>query len=367
MINFPGRTFLNLSLQRGPKLVLFRIYNSLIKIYNIIRYNPLRYKKPNRLSYPKSLSVILTTHCNLNCTICDRKDFKSSEMDFNNIYKLKNPIKYAKMIDLTCWGEAILYPEYEEVIKYIFSINNKKKLIYQTTNGVSDKYGDLLRGRLAGLVISLNAATPETYNREMKGGDFNKTISSVTSLLSKLTDEDRKVVRLHFVAHKNNYKEMPAFVELAKCLNVKQVSFGQYLANGPNTEQNTLIYIQNEYNEVVEKVDEASKKFGVEVFYQKFYENYGLSPKNCMWPYEWCFVTTNGDIAPCCSCGDKLFGNVFENSFESVWFGEKLHKLRKSRNLPECSVCAPFHSFDNLESHLTSRYNQKRTHRCSDK
>ena len=366
MINLHGRKFLNMLLRRRTKVILFRIYNSLGKIYNDVRYNPIRYKKPNRLSYPKYLSPSLTTHCNLRCTICDRTDFKPSEMDFENIYKLKNPIKYAKMIDLTSWGEAILYPKYEEVVKYIFSINNKKKLISQTTNGTSDKYGDLLRGRLESLVISLNAATPETYNREMRGGNFNKTISSVKSLLSKLTDEDRKVVRLHFVAHKNNYKEMPMLIELAKSLNVAQVSFGQYLANGPDTEQNTLYYIQNEYTDVLEKVEEASKKFGVEVFYLKFGENFGLSPKNCMFPYEWCFVTPEGDITPCCSLGDETFGNVFKNSFESVWFGEKLQKLRKSRYLPECSVCTPFHSFDNLESHLTSRYNQKRVRKIGD-
>ena len=103
--------------------------------------------------------------------------------------------------------------------------------------------------------------------------------------LSRLTNEDRKVAKLHFVAYINNYKEMPLFVELAKSLNISQVSFGQYMSNGPDTEQNTLLNIKSQYNNSLKKVDEASKKFGVEVFYRRFGENLGLSPKNCMFPF----------------------------------------------------------------------------------
>lgn len=359
MINIPGRRLVNIILPRRTKETLFKGYNSVQLLYNSVRYRPFLYKKQTRLSYPRLLVITLTTHCNIQCSICDlREGFKTSHMDFENIFKLENPIRHANTIDLTSWGESILYPKYRDVIEYIFSINKNKKLIAQTTNGcVSHRYASLLKGRLKRFVISLNAATPETYNREMKGGDFDKTIANVKSCLSELTNEDRKVTKLHFVVHANNYKEMPLFVELAKSLNVTQVSFGQFLTSGPDTEQNTLLNIKNEYNDMVKKVEEASKKYGVEVFYRSFGEKLGLTTKNCMFPYEWCIVWINGDMTPCCYLGDYSMGNVFKNNFESVWFGEKMQKLRKSRYLPQCGFCAPFHSFDNLETHCASRYN----------
>ena len=136
MINFPGRKFVNILLPRKTKENLFKVYNLLNKSYGSILNNPIVYKKPNRFSYPRCLAICLTTRCNLRCTICDREGFKNSDMDFENVIKLRNPIKYAKMIDLTGWGEAILYQKYADVVEYIFSINNKKKLISQTTNGV---------------------------------------------------------------------------------------------------------------------------------------------------------------------------------------------------------------------------------------
>ena len=362
MINFPLRKLINIYLPRKIKENLFKIYNLFInRYYNIHYKSSLVNKSSKNFKYPKYLALSLTTRCNLRCTICDRKGFQTTDMDYKNIFNLRNAIKYAQMIDLTGWGEAILYPQYADVVKYIFSINNRKKIISQTTNGaLSDKYGALLKGRLRRLVISLNAATPETYNREMRGGNFDKTISSVKSLLSKLTNEDRKVTKLHFVAHINNYKEMPLFVELAKTLNISQVSFGQYMSNGPDTEQNTLPNIKSQYNYILKKVDEASKKFGVEVFYRRFGEHIGISPDGCMFPYEWCFILPNGDMTPCCYLGDVTMGNVYKNSFESVWLGEKIQKLRERRYLPSCTTCAPFHSFDNPQSHFTAMYNLNR-------
>jgi len=349
MIKFPGRRYVNILLPRRTKEDLFRTYNFIVSKFH------------KKLTYPKDISICLTTRCNLRCTICDRSDFQTSDMDFNNIYKLENAIKHAKNVDLTGWGEAILYKKYADVIAYIFSLNGRRKLISQTSNGLmAPKYAELLRGRLQRFVISLNAATPETYNREMKGGDFNKTISSVKTFMSQITSEDRNAVKLHFVAHLNNYKEMPLFVELAKSLGVMQVSYGQYLCNSLDSEKNSLLNVKNEYNDMLTEVDEASKKFKVEVFYRRFGENLGLSSDNCRFPFDWCFVCTNGDIAPCCYLGDMTMGNTFDNTFEAVWFGEKMQKLRKSRYLPSCSFCAPFQSFDNPHCHFTARYNFKK-------
>ncbi|PKN76287.1 MAG: hypothetical protein CVU52_05455 [Deltaproteobacteria bacterium HGW-Deltaproteobacteria-10] len=349
MINFPGRRHINILLPRKIKEDLFRLYNFVISKY------------PKRETYPKYFSLNLTTRCNLRCTICDRTDFQTSDMDFNNLVKLKNPIKHAKMVDLTGWGEAILYKKYADVVAYIFSLNNRRKLISQTSNGVMvDKYAELVKGRLQRFVISLNAASLETYNREMKGGDFNKTISNIQSFMSKITSEDRKCVRLHFVTHLNNYGEMPLFVELANSLNITQVSFGQYMCSSIDAEKNTLLNIKTEYNHILKKVDEASKKFKVEVFYRRFGENLGLSSDNCRFPFDWCFIYPDGEITPCCYLADITMGNVFDNTFESIWFGEKIQKLRKSRYLPSCSFCAPFQSFDNPHCHFAAKYNLKK-------
>ena len=361
MISLPGQRFFNLLLSREIKERAFRLYNTSIQTHCKALTIAFKLKKANRVSYPENLAISLTTRCNLRCSICDRSNFIPEDMNFDNLFKLRDAIKYAKMIDLTGWGEAILYPKYADTLKYIFSLNKKKRIISQTMNGTfAAQYGDLLRGRLQRLVISLNAAKGSTYNKEMKGADFKKTIRQVEEFLKKLTTEDLKRARLHFVAHKNNYVEMPLFVELARSMNVSQVSFGHYLSNGPDTEKMSLLNIRKEYNDSLKTVEQTSKKYGVEVFYRRFGENLGLSPNNCMFPYNWCFILPNGDMTPCCYLGDINMGNVFRDGFEQVWFGERIQKLRKTRFLPACSMCAPFHPFDSESSHFTARYNIER-------
>ncbi|MDP8263000.1 MAG: radical SAM protein [Candidatus Ancaeobacter aquaticus] len=358
MIEFLGRRIVNNYLSRQSKERFFRIYNKINrKKCALLNTLPFYYKK--RISeYPKYLAISLTTRCNLRCSICDRNNYKASDMNYENLEKLINPIKHAKMIDLTGWGEAILYPEYPDVLKYIFKNNNKKKLISQTLNGtLANKYSDLLKGRVQRLVISLNAAEEDTYNREMSGGDFHKTINNVKSLLSNLSEEDIKSTKLHFVVHVRNYKEMPAFVELAKSLKVSQVSFGQYMCNNMESEKNTLLNIKNEYNETLRSVDKVASKHKIEVFYRRFGEDLGLTINNCMYPYDWCFVQVNGDMTCCCYLADVVMGNVYNDTFESVWFGEKMQKLREIRHYPSCMLCAPFHSFDNPQTHYTAKYN----------
>ena len=94
-----------------------------------------------------------------------------------NLKKLEKPIKHAKQIDLTGWGEAILYKHYKECVKYILETNLNDKIIAQTSNGsLCNRYSDILRGRIKRFVISLNSSSKETYEKEMVGGKFEKTL-----------------------------------------------------------------------------------------------------------------------------------------------------------------------------------------------
>jgi len=350
MINFPGRKLVSFYLTRRQKEFLFRSYNKLFT------------RESTQLKYPDNLSIALTTYCNLRCRFCDRADFKASHMSLENLYKLKLPISHAKVIDLTGWGEAILYKNYANAVDFILKNNDRKQIIAQTSNGtLCNRYSDILRGRINRFVISLNSASKRTYEKEMERGDFNKTLKSVESFMASISPSDRKNVKLHFVTYTENYKEMPAFVKLASDLGVPTVSFGQLLSNGTHEDEFVLMNIKDEYNELLNEVEENGKKHKVEVLYRRFGEDLGLNPAKCMVPFNDVYIRVDGEIAPCCYFGDKSFGNVFEDDFDKVWFSNSgpLADIRKSRSLPECGVCAPYHDFEDIKVHRTARYNQE--------
>ena len=116
MFNFPGRSLVSYYLPRNTKEFLLRNYN---------RIKPIN----TQIKYPENISISLTTHCNLRCRFCDREEFNASYMSLENLKKLENPIKHAKQIDLTGWGEAILYKHYKECVKYILETNLNDKII----------------------------------------------------------------------------------------------------------------------------------------------------------------------------------------------------------------------------------------------
>jgi MoaA/NifB/PqqE/SkfB family radical SAM enzyme len=314
-----------------------------------------------RYQYPSVLAIFLSTKCNLRCFIWRCEGFIGKDFDFENIYKLKKAIKYAHTIDLTGWGEPFLYPRFEDVLNYIYSVNPRKDLIQITTNGtrLSKRLAKLLSGHLKLLVISINAATASTYNRDMKGGNFENTLLRIRAFLSGLNKSERRKVQLHFVAHTENFREMLDLVVLASNLGISTISIGQYLINIPEHIQFSLLLVKTEYNDVVKKAEDLGARLGVQVFAPLFIRGEKkLSSQSCVSPFTECFILVDGSIGPCCFCGSYRIGNAYETSFEDVWFGRAYRKLRKSRYLLACKKCMPFLSLDEYQVHFTADFKE---------
>lgn len=65
--------------------------------------------------------------------------------------------------------------------------------------------------------------------------------------------------------------------------------------------------------------------------------------RNCLDPWNTAFVSTDGNVYPCCNIRESI-GNLRDNSFESIWFGSGLARVRKcilAGNPPkECHTCS---------------------------
>ncbi len=314
-----------------------------------------------KYQYPALLTISLTTRCNLRCFICRREGFKGEDLEFENIYKLKKAIACAQTISLTGWGEPLLYPRLEDVLNYIYSLNRRKNLIQLTTNGtrLSDRTARLLKGHLNSLTISLNAATAETYNRQMKNGNFEKTLSAIRRFLSELEEKDRLKINLYFVAHTENYQEIPNFVMLAHDLGISAVTIAHYQVSIPEHRQYSLLNIRDEYSAIVGQARAIGNSLGVLVYTpRRFFSEKHRAVDGCLSPFNECLIEVNGDVFPCCFAGSHRMGNVYESTFESVWFGEAYRKLRKKRYLRSCQNCTAFIPLDEYGAHFTSTFKE---------
>jgi MoaA/NifB/PqqE/SkfB family radical SAM enzyme len=314
-----------------------------------------------RYTYPPVLSIALSSHCNASCFFCRESDYKGTTVKFDDIFKLESAIRQARTIDLTGWGEPFFYPRFEDVVSHITSLNSTNQLIQVTSNGsfLSERWGKLLSGKVSRLIISINAATPETYRAQMlyknERFTFERTVANIREFREQLTEEDRKRILLHIVANTGNFHEISAVVRLAKELEIPVVNVGHYICSHQAHLDKTLWNVKDGYNSEIIEAKALGRKLGVTVFGREFNtaEKEVKGAENCMAPFEQFFIEMPGTTAPCCFMGTERVGNVYTDGFEAVWFSDTMNRLRAERFLPPCKVCTIFTPFDNKIAHMS--------------
>ena len=66
------------------------------------------------------------------------------------------------------------------------------------------------------LSISIDAATKETYSKVRRGGSWTQLLKNLSFLCELRRQEELKGISFNFVVQKDNYREIPAFIAMAK-------------------------------------------------------------------------------------------------------------------------------------------------------
>ena len=348
-------------------------------------------KLPAKLPNPIKITVALTDRCNLKCFICTREEFegqigsKGNNLALENLYGMEASLRDARIIQLTGFGETFLHPQLGEALDYIYSINPREDLIEFVSNGtlLSREWGKKLDKRLNNLAISLNAALPETYKRDMypylfrytresapeayrgkqfaednsreRPCQFERTVGKIADFMSALSEQSARRVALHYVVHRDNIDEMPEFVRLAKNLGISLINFTHYMVNRVENIEFSIYFQKERYNTAVDGAVALGKELGVKVQARKFFEEKNRSfdaERDCRWPIDQAIVFTPGQSAPCCHIGAVDLGNVFEKGFEAVWNGKPYQKLRRERWMDACQKCTMFQTYDDWKAHF---------------
>jgi MoaA/NifB/PqqE/SkfB family radical SAM enzyme len=125
-----------------------------------------------------------------------------------------------------CGGEPFMSEVYVELFNYIISTGKTNiQNIIQTNGSLFTAKKDLVKDFLpyvSDLRISFDAGCAETYGLTRVGGDWDRLIDNtkfVVDLIKKHKFKTR--VSADYVVQKNNYKDLPQFVEVCKALDIK--------------------------------------------------------------------------------------------------------------------------------------------------
>lgn len=288
-------------------------YGTVKKHYNLLR-SLINWKTgATRIStMPSFLKVEITRECKVGCKFCFIEK-PSWYYSFENYKKLVDKLKdYVYLVSLYDIGEPL---ESDDLIPCIlYAKENNIGSVISTSLAVKkpDEFWEALA--LSGLdkiIVAIDGVTAEVYNKYRTNADF------------ALVMENLKRLIYYKKKHKTNLFIEWQMVDFV--WNKHEQDAGKALAAQMGCDHFRLI------REVV-KARLRYRKDNV------------IRTRNCMLPYIILVVTADNQVRPCYKIYHEPveIGDMNKNSFEEIWNGEEVFKIRDKRKIgcrTGCKTC----------------------------
>mgnify|MGYP000114963733 CR=1 FL=1 len=285
---------------------------------------------------PRRIFIEPTNICNLNCIHCvhdGKMTRKKGMMSLELFKKIMEDVKdWNKCTEIALFqqGDPLIHKDIDKIVK--IAATDYDFFVILTTNGVAltkELSEELVRNRLDYMIFSLDAATPETFERIKRRPYFDKVINNILDYLEVWGDLKTDFERNYFAADINlveepdNKEEIPFFKEIFKKLPIGHVSIN------PMHNFTGAIDLPSKFNN--EKAKQAPC---------------------CNAPWDVVGVRWDGEVVACIYDFDSRYviGNVKEQSLKEIWNSERMINFRKSiyeqefkkveQNGPLCSECS---------------------------
>jgi radical SAM protein with 4Fe4S-binding SPASM domain len=309
-----------------------------LKIY--LSYLVTKYTKKSILvGLPFNVSIEPTTGCNLGCTECpsglkifsrptgnlDEKTFRTA------VDQLEDVLIY---LYLYFQGEPYLHPRFFDFVRYAAV---RKIYTVTSTNGhylTPRKAEETVTSGLSRIIISLDGATQESYEKYRVGGSLEKVLEGARNLVAakKKLNSAKPHIIFQTVVMKTNEQELAEIKKIAEEIGVDEIKF-----------KSAQIYNYENGNELIPE-NESMARYS--------FTNGQWVIKNKLLNHCWklwhsCVITWDGAVVPCCFDKDAKYkqGNINEVKFEEIWkngsyasFRAKVLHARK--NIDICSNCS---------------------------
>ncbi len=288
-------------------------------------------------------------------------------MPFESFKQLIDQFPTLETLHLQGLGEPMMHPQFFDMVEYAVH-----KGIQVTTNSnltlLTDKHAErCITSGLGCLHISIDGATPETYEHIRIGSNFDRVIANLERIRSFKQQMNRALPRLQLVMviMRQNLHELIDLVRLAHHYSVDGL-FVQHLCHDfgesslPAHYRTMRDFVQAEtlLEEDPERVESIfnqartiAAELGVSLRLPRVRPHLHPSGtpgrQRCDWPWRGAYISYQGLAMPCCmvSTPDRInFGNWLEQGIEQTWNSPAYQQFRDqldSDNPPEvCRSCS---------------------------
>jgi len=295
---------------------------------------------------PKLVCISVGSLCGYRCVFCSNKHNNTTIQSLDNIIKILENFKTAKVVDISGFGDLLLHPEFEQIVKLM--TKNKIAFSFITTaeNLTPDKQKLLRDSSLSRVNISLNSLNPET-KKFLSGncGNFDKVMEHFKDFVKKPRNY---TMSISMVVCRHTFKETPDFVKFGIEHGVDSICLHQLLSGIKYPNDFELLGSEEEwgyFNEAHRIAKENNMPLGG--FSKQAVGGKVETPsiRQCLAPWKEAVISLSGEIIPCVSSGIYTIGNINNQSFEDIWNGEKITELRNAILAGDnkfCKQCVKF-------------------------
>jgi AdoMet-dependent heme synthase len=304
----------------------FKNLKRALGLIKIINYNHERQRGPLCIEFSVS------NRCNFNCYFCNthsklkKSSPKNQELSIAKVEEILNDAVSLGVKEVLFGGdgEPFLIGGMADIVRRF----GKKLEIKIISNGSTLALIDReLFENISKLTISLNSIEPEMH-REIHGYEGKSKLEDILFNIKRILKypNAKSKLQINYVLAKNNLSEVERVLNLSKkwnvvfCIRPLYPAFSE-LEKSALSEQDikmVLSVLKNHKTDNNEAVT-ASIDFGFDSL-----KNFGKIQKKenallpCYFGFYWANIWSDGSYS-LCSYGNKVFGNVNDNSFKQIW------------------------------------------------
>ena len=258
------------------------------------------------LRFPARLQIEATSQCNLRCPSCShaKENGNGQHLSEEAFRKILDDLPWSPArVVLSGVGEPLMNPQFFSLVD-ILAERKIKCEFYTNGTLLTPRVQDaiLSRRNIEFISISCDSSRKETFESLRLGADFDKWKQSVQAFLLQAKQQrgGTLMIEMMVVVSKQNLDEMRDIVRLAKDL-----GFGHVRALDPIPVDEIAMALcpsAAELSAAGRELVEAAADFGLKA--TCWFRQEPMPPKalpHCLQPWEYMFIRSNGDVAPCCA------------------------------------------------------------------
>lgn len=306
---------------------------------------------------PVCLYLEVTNRCNLLCTTCPRtyEDLEPpADMSWELFTSIVDQVPNLARAVLHGVGEPMLVANLPRMVRYL---KDRGTYVLFNTNGtvLSERNGRaLIAAELDELRVSLDASNRESF-KAVRGRDyFGRIVRNVSAFRELQVREGhlKPQVSVWLTGLKETVVELPAFVELAAEIGVKEVYlqrlvfFDQSAIGKALPDQALFERLTREEAAYLKQAEDLAGSLGIAFSASGAASEPGLSLKRinegapwslCRRPWSLMYFTANGRALPCCIApfsqhgyDNYTLGNARQHTLREIWNGPAYREFRNA-------------------------------------